>query len=101
MTTKLEVRLADKTLFVDGESMKLDDSLFEAEVPKVFETEKEKALELRYRNNGEEFICNEVENIYNFLKQRGIYEEDIQVNFCPDDIPTTISLVGEFEYNSL
>ncbi len=96
MTTKLEVRLADKTLSVDGELMKLDGSLFDAEDLEVLKDEDEKVLELRYKTQGEDFYCNEAENIYDFLEQRGLSDDYIQVSFCPDFVPTTVSLVGEF-----
>jgi len=89
---RLEARLKEKTLSVNGKKMKLDDSFFSGRTSWVLNRENEDALELGYRT---ENIDDEAESIYLFLEQEGLLDR-VEVNGgYPNGQVPTVALVGE------
>ncbi len=91
---QLEVRLKDKILSVNGKEMTLDNSLYDA-VPDI-SRDSEQVLDLRYRNQDEDFICAEGEEVYSLLEGMGL-DEGIEVSPCApyDGKPySNIAIVG-------
>ncbi|MDP1695653.1 MAG: hypothetical protein Q8L29_01920 [archaeon] len=93
---QIELRLENKILYVNANSLRLDDSLFSAGVNRVQNEENENALELRYRSKVKEFAEREAEIIYLFLKQKGLIKRLNTYNY-PDEILPTIAIVGQFD----
>lgn len=92
---KLEVRLNDKTLSVNGKIIALDDSLFDGRVDKVSNRDNEYALVLKYLNREDGFIGDEAGDIHNSLRKQGL--PNIEVYSYPDVDPPTLAIVGEID----
>ena len=95
---QLELKLRSKILSLNGKPLKLEDTLFSAELTRVIDHEDDTSLELRYQNRNPDFLKNEAENIYLFLDQENAADK-ISVNFYSEiDFPT-IALVGRYSVN--
>lgn len=94
--TRLEVRLNDKTLSVNGRNTKLDSSLFYAGISRVLNRENETALELKYQNKTDGFVEDEAGDLHSFLEEQGLSER-VQVNAYPEEDFSTVALVGEMD----
>ena len=96
---EIAVRLDQKTLFVNGKSLKLEDNLVEAESSKTPNSPYETALDLKYLKQDDFSSEDEAEKIYLFLKPYG-FSDKIEVNFKEndDDLPVfpAIGLAGDF-----
>ncbi len=93
---QLELRLSEKTLFVNGTKIELDKSLFAGEISQVLNRKDQKAFELRYTSKGEDFACEEADRVHAFLEQ-GSLQERIEVYAYPEADFPTIALVGNFK----
>ena len=89
------MRLADKVLSVNGKEIKLDDSLFSAGISRVLNRENEKALEMKYNTQEEDFIDDEAGDIHTFLEEQGLADR-IEVNWYTEEKFPTVALVGEY-----
>ncbi len=89
---KLEVRLKDKQLFLDGDFMRLDYRLISAETPKISDPSEEIVLTLRYEGKRNEQFELEIERIYELVNKKR-YSDRINVSSSGYGLPN-VSLVG-------
>jgi len=94
---KLEVRVEDKYLDVNGNRFALDGSFFYAGIASGISDEGDEiAVELKYRAIDEDSLDEEGGEIHDFLGRLNL-RDTIDVNPCPDgaDFPT-IALTGDY-----
>jgi hypothetical protein len=91
---KLEVRVADKKLFVNGESIKLDSSLFNAKSSTT--SDNEDLLELKYGNREPGFIYDEAGDIDTYFRKTQFYDK-VEISPCEEVDSPTVAIVGEFD----
>lgn len=92
---RLEVKLSDKSLSINGKSLKLDDSLFFAGMSRIKGSKNESAVELKYRNKEEGFVEEEAVDIHSYLEENG-YSDNIEAYAYPEEDFPTIALTGKY-----
>ena len=96
--TKLEVKVKEKSLDVNGKRVNLDESFFDARVINdISDNKDERALELRYREMEMDSLCDEAGKIDDFLTREGLTDR-IDAYPCPDgeEYPT-VALIGVYD----
>jgi len=93
----IEVRVKDRILKAKGKKLILDESFFSAGILRILNRKKEIALELKYQNKADDFLIEEGERVYNFLKRECLTNK-IEVNSGTDglDFPT-VALTGNYK----
>lgn len=105
MVNKLELKVEQKTLFINDKNIKLSDNFKRTEVnPKISDNPLEKGLELYYYPKKGFSPEDEADKIYLSLKDYNLSDE-VEVSSCPetDYIPNqfpAVILMGEFSYKS-
>ncbi len=98
---EIVVRLNQKTLSVNGKSLKLEDNLVGAESSRIPNSPYETALELNYSKQKDFSPEDEGNKIYSFLEQYNL-QDKVGVNFYSgEDFDTNVfpavALTGEFD----
>ena len=95
--TRLEVRLEDKTLSIDGKgSIQLDESLDDAH---GFEKDKTNYLELRYKTSNPEIVEEDAHKLFSALEKQGL-RDSIDATPCPENLERdylAVGLYGNFD----
>lgn len=92
----LEVRLEDISLSINEKTFNLDGSLFYAAILRDLGNERIRIVELKYNNRREDFVIEEGERIYEFIKEQKLTKK-IQVSPCPEANFPTVALSGRYK----
>ncbi len=82
---EIAVRLNQKTLSINGKSLRLEDNLAGAESSKISDSPYETALELKYSKQKDFSPENEGDKVYSFLEQYKLSDK-IKVDFYSEKI---------------